>query len=364
MTEHTKIPLPGEPDQTDSSLFERASGAFGFDAFKPAPVPVRLPEEPMKRAKVPTKHTAAKAAVEAAKHAPMPDAPAQVRAEGAVEAVAAAVPVPAPVATAEQLPVPVAPAEVTLTQGFEPVVFQGRSYKVDAAGLREQGMIVPGAPVSRLLEEFRIVKRQLLAAAKERGTAASRRILVCSPLPGEGKTFCSVNLALAMANGRETEVLLVDADFAKPSILSALGLPKRPGFMDCLANPDLQVEELVMGTDVPGLWVLPAGNRTDADSEYLGSDRTAAMLDRLTLGAPHRIVIFDTSPALAASPAAELAKHVGQAVLVTRADRTGQTSLEDAYQLLSACPDIKLLLNAVNFSPSGRRFGNYYGYGE
>jgi hypothetical protein len=52
---------------------------------------------------------------------------------------------------------------------------------------------------------------------------------------------------------------------------------------------------------------------------------------------------------------------VGQAVLVARADRTGRNALEDAVQLLGACPDIKLLLNATHFSPSGRKFGTYYG---
>lgn len=358
MTEHSKIPLPGEPEKGESSLFERASGAFGFDALKPAPLPPKLPELPMKRAKVRNRHAdeapeaAAASTPVVARSAPQPEVKAEV--------------LPVPAAATEALPIPAAAAasEVTLTQGFEPVSFGGKKYKVDLAGLRDQGMIVPGAPVSRVLEEFRIVKRQLLATAQARGTAASRRILVCSPLPGEGKTFCSVNLALSMANERETEVLLVDADFAKPSVLSTLGLPKRPGFMDCLANPDLLVEELVMSTDVPGLWVLPAGNNSDAVSEYLGSSRCIEVLDRLTMGAPNRIVIFDTPPALAASPAAELAKHVGQAVLVARADLTGQTALEDAYQLLSGCPDIKLLLNSVNFSPSGRRFGSYYGYVE
>ena len=68
-------------------------------------------------------------------------------------------------------------------------------------------------------------------------------------------------------------------------------------------------------------------------------------------------------PALAASPAAELAKYVGQAVVVARCDKTGQGALEDAIKLLSGCPNIQLLLNAVHFSPSGRRFGSYYGYG-
>ncbi len=47
--------------------------------------------------------------------------------------------------------------------------------------------------------------------------------------------------------------------------------------------------------------------------------------------------------------------------MVARADRTGQSALEDALTLLSSCPDLKLLLNAAHFSPSGRRFGAYYG---
>ena len=159
-------------------------------------------------------------------------------------------------------------------------------------------------------------------------------------------------------------MLLIDGDFAKPSILSTFGLPAGAGFMDCLADRSVQPEDLVMGTDIPGLWILPTGTQTHADSEYLASDRTAEVLDRLTIGAPNRMIIFDSPPALAASPAAELAKHVGQAVLVARADKTGQSALEDACQLLSACPDIKLLLNAAQFSPSGRKFGSYYGYGE
>jgi len=132
--------------------------------------------------------------------------------------------------------------------------------------------------------------------------------------------------------------------------------------MDALADPSLKVEDLVMATDIPGLFVLPAGNATNADSEWLASARTAEVLDRLTRGAPKRMVVFDSPPALAASPAADLARHVGQAVLVARADKTGRNALEDAVQLLGACPDIKLLLNATHFSPSGRRFGTYYGY--
>jgi Mrp family chromosome partitioning ATPase len=245
--------------------------------------------------------------------------------------------------------------------------FTGERHPINRQHLREQGLIVPEGSVTALLEEFRIVKRTLLLQAADLARQgmgpAAQRILICSPHPGEGKTYTAVNLALSIAAEKETEVLLVDADFAKPSVLSSLGLPGGRGLMDALSDPEVDAVDCVIGTDIPGLWVLPAGNATNSDSEFLTSSRARGVIDRLNEGAPQRIVIFDSPPALAASPAAELAKYVGQAVVVARADRTGQGALEDAVSLLSACPNIQLLLNAVQFSPSGRRFGSYYGYG-
>ena len=352
MTEHSKIPVPPEAKK-ESSLLERASGAFGFDPFKPAPVPRRLADAQMKRAKVrreeagPADEPPQQAAGNAAPLAPAP------RDEPVAQAIAP-----------ESLPATVPPSQVTIERQVGAVALQAKRFPVDRELLREQGLIVPDGAVNALMEEFRIVKRSVLETARAEGTAKSRRVLICSPHPGEGKTFCASNLAIALAAERDSEVLLIDADFAKPSILSTFGLPKGPGLMDCLANDDIRPEDMVIGTDIPGLWVLPAGSQTNSDSEYLASRRTAEVLDRLSMGAPNRILIFDSPPALAASPAAELAKHVGQALLVARADATAQSALEDAVELLSGCPDIKLLLNAAHFSPSGRKFGTYYGYGE
>ncbi len=347
MTEHKKIPVPPE-NEKGTSLFERASGAFGFDTFTPAPLPGKLDEQPIKRTRI------RKQKVEEPTHAK----------QGVPEREEATAQQMARLSTEPPLPVPVLPSDSVAEPVDYAVRFGGKRLPVDRELLRDQGLIVPEAAAGALIEEFRIVKRGVIGTATKLGTAASRRVLVCSPHPGEGKTFCATNLAIAIAAERDSEVLLVDADFAKPSILSTLGLPKGAGFMDCLANPQVQPEECVIGTDIPGLWVLPAGNQTNSASEYLASRRTAEVLDRVTAGAPNRVVVFDTPPALAASPAAELAKHVGQAILVARADTTGQSALEDAAELLSACPDIKLLLNGAHFSPSGRNFGSYYGYGE
>ncbi|MXO99861.1 capsular biosynthesis protein [Altererythrobacter xixiisoli] len=298
-------------------------------------------------------------------------------------------PVEAPVHTAAPAPTPssapaptasppatvAAPASeaeaprASLPQLAQRVEFSAQRHHIDRAHLRDLGLIVPDGQVTALFEEFRIIKRQVLLAirdAQRAGQGASaQRMLICSPLPGEGKTFCAANLALAIASEKDTEVVLVDADFAKPSVLSLFGLKTQgKGLMDALANPAVRVEDCVIPTDVGGLYVLPAGNQTTTDSEYLSSLQTTMVLERLTQGAPNRILIFDSPPALAASPAAELAKLVGQALVVARADKTGQSALEDALSLLSACPDIKLILNATHFSPSGRRFGAYYGYGE
>lgn len=375
MTEHTKIPLPPKSDgqsQADATpdsatLIERVVRNYDLVKLAPAPIPENLIPPAKQRRRYRKAHEVEDAEVTPVAETPppaaaQPVAPAQERPEVVVPEVMEAAPAPVPAPAT----VPAVPEQPALP-AVQPVQFTTTRQPVKRSHLREQGLIVPEGSVTGLLEEFRIVKRTLLLNAsqlRQQGMGyESQRVLICSPHPGEGKSFTSVNLALTIAAEKECEVLLVDADFAKPSILSMLGLPGGPGLMDALAKPDIDVADCVIGTDIPGLWVLPAGNATTSDTEWLSHKRTREVLDRLVMGAPNRFVIFDSPPALAASPAAELAKYVGQAVVVARADRTGQGALEDAISLLSACPNIQLLLNAVHFSPSGRRFGSYYGYG-
>ena len=320
MNDQTKIDRKGAKP---GSLFERADVAFGLDKLGAASVPRDLPA---------AKRPAARKTV--AEPAP-------------------AAPVAAPVADTDQSPK--AEPAVSLCGPFR---------EIDRECLYEEGLILPEASVTGLLEEFRIVKRELLADARAYSDARSRRILVCSPHPGEGKTYCATTLAIALAAERDIEVVLIDADVLKPSVTRRLGIEDGEGLMDALADSSIKPETLVSPTDIEGLFVMSAGTSTARDSELLTSARTGEVLDRLTRGAPNRFIIFDTPPALAASPAAELAAHVGQALLVVRADQTGRAALEDARQLLSACPDIKLLLNAAQFSPSGRHFGEYGERGE
>ncbi|SEM43254.1 exopolysaccharide/PEP-CTERM locus tyrosine autokinase [Sphingomonas gellani] len=236
---------------------------------------------------------------------------------------------------------------------------------IDRLMLAQSGMIVPGAPVGPLAEEFRLVKRQLLATRERvvEGGAVdkARSVLVCSARPADGKTFCAINLALSLAAERDLKVLLVDADFAKPDVMRQLGLTEGPGLLDALADGSLDPETLVVRTDVPHLSVLPAGARTAMDTELLASARTRGVIARLLEADPDRLLVFDSPPALAASPASVLAMLVGQVMLVVRADRTPESEVGQAVGLLDACEHISLVLNAVSFVSGNARFGSYYG---
>jgi len=254
---------------------------------------------------------------------------------------------------------PAAPAPVARAASPIP----DREVEIDRTLLADNGLLVPGAPVGVLAEEFRLAKRQLLLTARRltADPAKARTMLVCSPKPGDGKTYCAVNLAISLAAERDLRVLLVDADFAKPDVMNRLGVPDGPGLLDALADPSIDIERCVVGTDIPNLSLLPAGAGSTSDTELIASDRTRALIERLLAADPDRVLIFDSPPALAASPASVLALHVGQVMLVVRADRTSEGEIRDTVQRLEGCDHIQLLLNKVAFAPGGDRFGSYYG---
>ncbi len=267
----------------------------------------------------------------------------------------------------EEAPLPPAQEDVVEYMPAAPAravqVASGRVAAIDRAMLAENGLLVPGAPIGALVEEFRQVKRQLLQTARivrKSDGDRSRTVLVCSAKPNDGKTYCAINLAISMAAERDVEVLLVDADFAKPDVMNRLGLKDGPGLLDALADPRVDVEACVIRTDIPQLSVLPAGAKSITDTELLASRRTGEVVADLLAADPKRLVIFDSPPALAASPASVLAGHAGQVMLVVRADRTSEGDLRDAVAQLDGCEHIQLVLNAVSFVPGGRRFGSYY----
>jgi Mrp family chromosome partitioning ATPase len=238
--------------------------------------------------------------------------------------------------------------------------------EVDRAGLARAGFIV--AEGGAIAEEFRLIKHELLRDMEKRSSLPEekrRAVLLCSAQPKAGKTFCAINLALSLAGERDVEVLLVEADFPKPDLLATLGIAENgPGLVDMLADPGSDPEDFVIRTDVEGLSVLPAGRKANNVPELLASDRTREVLAKLVAGDRRRIILFDSPPALMASHATVLAGHVGQALVVVRADQTTEADLRETIGLLSGCGHIGLVLNAAGLAVTGRKFGAYDGYGH
>jgi protein-tyrosine kinase len=276
---------------------------------------------------------------------------------------------PAPVAEPAEPSAPERAPIRTCEPDLRPVSRRGPGVarSIDRQLLAEAGFIVPDEPVTGLAEEFRLVKRQLLASIERRASLPEekrRSILITSGKPDEGKSFCTVNLALSLAGERGVEVLLIDGDFSKPEALSMLGIEGGPGLVDALADPLADVEDFVIPTDVAGLSVLPAGRRANDVPELLASDRARHVLARLIAGDGRRIILIDSPPALMASPASVLAGQVGQVLVVVRADQTTEADLRETVGLLSGCENIALILNAAGAAVTGRKYGSYDGYGH
>jgi exopolysaccharide/PEP-CTERM locus tyrosine autokinase len=282
---------------------------------------------------------------------------------------AEAAPALAPEAELEPTPAPARAAEpvrVAAKRAQAPISRHGVA-AIDRAKLAEAGFVVPDAPVTGLAEEFRLIKRQLLASIERRTSLPEekrRSVLISSAQSGEGKSFCAINMALSLAGERDVEVLLVDADFSKPDVLSTLGIEGGPGLVDALADPASDPEAFVIRTDVRGLAILPAGAKANNVPELLASGRTRDVLARLVDASPRRIILFDSPPALMASPATVLAGHVGQVLVIVRADQTTEADLRETIGLLSGCDQVGLILNAAGIGVTGRKFGSYDGYGH
>lgn len=238
-----------------------------------------------------------------------------------------------------------------------------RRIRIDLNLLRAQGEIPEAGQERRFADYYREIKRPLIQKALGADTRPeSRLILVTSALPGEGKTFTSLNLALSIARERDVSVLLVDADAPKGHLSRAFGIQDERGLLDALSDEAVDVESLVLGTDIKGLELLPAGRAAEgAASELIASARMAQITTRLTARHPRRLVLLDSSPLLVSSEARALKQIPGQILMVTRAGRTPRQALLDAIALIDKTKLHGLVLNDAHVA-SGDGYSDYYGY--
>jgi exopolysaccharide/PEP-CTERM locus tyrosine autokinase len=233
---------------------------------------------------------------------------------------------------------------------------------VNIVALRAAGCIAEETEGRKFAGQYREIKRPLIDRALGKASAAGREpllIMVTSALPGDGKTFTSINLALSMARERDVSVLLVDADVQKADVSTVFDLRAEPGLLDALVDEAIDVESLVLRTNLPGLSLLPAGTPVEGATELLSSKRMRHLVASLIAHDSRRIVLLDSPPLLITSEARALTKIAGQVVLVIRADKTPQRAVQDAVKLFDEHQPVGLVLNQTK---PGITQG-YYGYG-
>ena len=245
----------------------------------------------------------------------------------------------------------------------------GKEVKLDLGRLKEAGLVDPRSnKTNRTTEEFRRIKRPLLMHARGEGAtmvANANMIMVTSALPGEGKTFTSINLAMSIAMEMDKTVLLIDADVAKPDVTARLGVEAEKGLIDVLLDDGLTLPDVLLRTDIPKLTLLPSGGRHVHSTELLASERMRQLVLELSTRYADRIVIFDSPPLLLTNEARVLASLMGQIVLVTEESRTPQHAVKEAVDLLDTNEIVGIVMNKGAKKTDGEGYGGYgyYPYG-
>jgi exopolysaccharide/PEP-CTERM locus tyrosine autokinase len=242
-----------------------------------------------------------------------------------------------------------------------------KSVSIDTALLSAAGFVTPEAQRTQIADEFRVIKRPIIKNARGADgiqSARSNLVMVTSAVPGEGKSFVALNLAMSIATEIDSTVLLVDADVANPSLMRMMRLPGgSKGLLDLLTNDSMTLADVLLRTNVDKLTILPAGTAHRRATEMLASRTMIDLLDEIASRYPDRIVVFDSPPLLATTEARVLATHMGQIVMVVEADRTTQLVVNRALDTIENCDNILMLLNKTARSEVGRYYGYGYGYG-
>jgi exopolysaccharide/PEP-CTERM locus tyrosine autokinase len=268
---------------------------------------------------------------------------------------------------AEVLPATVAAPAATATPAapLRTARATPKNVEINLDRLTELGFITAGGGRSLISEQFRMIKRPLIKKAfapKDDAGNPGNLIMVTSSVPGEGKTFCSINLALSIAMELDHTVLLVDVDVARPAVLKTLGIEAEQGLMDILLDDKLDMADVMLKTNVDTLSVLPVGRKHTQAAELLASQSMHLLMEEIATRYPDRIVIFDSPPLLVTSEAHVLASKMGQIVMVVEAESTSQQMVKSSLDQLKGCQNVNLIYNKSKAFPGTKTYGYWEAY--
>lgn len=215
-----------------------------------------------------------------------------------------------------------------------------------------------------LARDFRFLKRPVLARVfgLSRSTSkAGNLVMITSDMPQAGKSFISLNLGASMASEQMTRVVLVDADPVRHTLSSRLGIDGRHGLLELLAGEAHGLGDVLMRTDMPSLFVLPAGQPRSDATELLSGPRMADIL--AAFEEPNTVVLLDSPPLLLSSEGRVLSDLVHHTLVIVEAGRSTASDIASVVGLLKGTSaNISMVLNKTPIHNSPRYKDYYYPY--
>lgn len=210
-------------------------------------------------------------------------------------------------------------------------------------------------PFSQVAEAIRHIRVSLLFASP--ADKPLKSLVVTSSVPEEGKSFVSINIALAFAAAKE-ETLLIDADMRKGRIAEVFGVQNVNGFTAVLAGM-CSWQEILVKTSIPNLAILPRGTIAPNPTELLGSENLRTIL--LDLGKHYKWLIIDSPPVLSVADTLVIGGKCDGLIFVVQAGRTPLNHVLDAKKIIGEkVKVIGAILNGIDLHKDRYHYYHYY----
>lgn len=225
----------------------------------------------------------------------------------------------------------------------------------------DTNLAVMRKPKSAIAESFRALRSTLQFIYKKQGVVGAKTVLVTSSVSGEGKTFCSINLASVFALS-EKKTILIGLDLRKPKIFGDFHKDNSIGVVNYLIE-DANLESIIQKTEIEYLDVITSGPIPPNPSELLMGERLDNLINELKK--TYDYIILDSPPLGLVSDSLELMKHVDATIYIARCNYTHKnmfTFVNEKYKT-GEVKNISVMLNDYE-EKAGRGYGYGYGYGS
>lgn len=215
-------------------------------------------------------------------------------------------------------------------------------------------LVVNQAPKSPAAESFRVLRSNLKFTTNTQ--QANKTYLVTSMVSGEGKTFCSVNLAIALAlSGKKT--LLLDTDMRKDEPIPGLNLSKNVKGLSNYLVSDAILDEAIHTTSIANLEVIPSGPIPPNPAELLMTESMELMMD--VLKSSYEYIVIDTSPIGLVTDAQIMMSYTHANLFIVRQKFTEKETIKQLADMKE-----QKVINNINIVYNDVKIGmGYYGYG-